>query len=226
MDFGLAKLLILLFPGVVAYIVSERIIIRQGSVAGKNYSSVIAIVAFSAWVYGVYIVVSNLLSATTLRNNSVPPFQSTPSSNSQSLLSIIADINELPWLILIAIAVGVIYAIVKNRDLDSIVLNRFRDRSWDRTSVWYEFLKSGDIWTSPKWVEVYFKDGRVLLGSINAAPTSIEEETMLLLQGVTSYRYVDEKKMIKLKNEVFDHVIVNVLSSDILYVAVKPGIKE
>lgn len=193
MDINLVKLLMVLFPGVAAYVVSERLIERMGRGRATPLKATVGMLCLSAWSIALYTI---LLKTTTLESGLIALdrlFSTSSTASLPSIREVIRDFPDLAILVGIGIGVGICYSLIKKWDIDGWFAKLLGAKHKDRTEVWYDFKEAYE--KSNCWVRVDFDDDTVAIGYIKSISVSRDIDSLLILGDVTVYK--DGKQPLK-----------------------------
>lgn len=169
MDLGLTQILIVLLPGVIAYVLANNLII--GSIKPDNapLPAIMTFLNFSATSLAIYSVGFRVCYG---------HFPDVDFSNTSKITS------QLPWLIIIAIMLAIIYSIIKNnsgipRFLEFIHLNHYPD-----STAWNHVCSK--LGTPSRRIDIRLKS-TIISGWTYYTPLKLMSDTGMLLCRVCIY---------------------------------------
>lgn len=179
MDLSLAKLLIALLPGIISYIVCDKIAPNTFKFKDRPYGTTVTFLSCSMVILSIY------YSGAWLYNylNGIP--------NEDVSTTIAIDclkISSIPWLVLIATLVGFSYGYLKKFNLDDIIWQKLGRHNVSFKSVWESFIDSAN--ERAGWIRIRYAD--VIYYGIGSIPGDVDEENRILITDVCVYEKVNE----------------------------------
>jgi hypothetical protein len=186
MDLGLVKVLVLLLPGVVAYIIADRIVVGHLKTRDLPYQSTLTFLSFSAIIVTVYYCGIQLILL--CRHKPLKALASILNGYMNSNVAIDQSwINALPWLFILACLVGLLYGFAKNRQYDKHLLEFLHVFQIPDKTAWDKLFEKLTSKKEPAYyIQIRLAD-KYIRGKGELFPANLEYDKNVFLNDVVIY---------------------------------------